>query len=315
MEVPFDVLVVGELNVDLILNGLQSMPVVGKEILAEAMTLTLGSSSAIFASNLSCLGTKVAFLGRVGDDSFGSLTIESLRAKGVDTRLLIHTPEHATGATIVLNRGEDRANVTYMGAMAHLTLQDCTSERLRSARHLHFASAFLQPGIKKDITSLFRRAKEAGMTTSFDPQWDPAEAWDLDLPAILPSVDVFLPNETELLNLTRQPDVPSALAALRPFANTVVVKQGNEGSTGQSGDVVVRVPPFLNTEVVDAIGAGDSFDAGFVSQFIHRQSLEACLTFGNLMGAINTTAAGGTGAFGSLPSVMAIAQERFRHGG
>ena len=102
MEVPFDVLVVGELNVDLILNGLQSMPVVGKEILAEAMTLTLGSSSAIFASNLSCLGTKVAFLGRVGDDSFGSLTIESLRAKGVDTRLLIHTPEHATGATIVL---------------------------------------------------------------------------------------------------------------------------------------------------------------------------------------------------------------------
>ncbi|NWJ41890.1 MAG: carbohydrate kinase family protein [Geothrix sp.] len=313
MESNFDVLVVGELNVDLILNGLPRMPEVGKEILAEAMTLTLGSSSAIFASNLSSIGAKVAFLGKVGEDLFGDLAVNSLRDKKVYAAMIRRTSDHATGATIVLNRGEDRAMVTYMGAMAHLTLADIQVDRLRTSRHMHFASAFLQPGLRGDVGNLFRRAKECGLTTSFDPQWDPAEAWDLDLPDILPYVDVFLPNEQELLNLTRKPDVETALDSLRPFAHTVVVKQGNQGAQAMADGRILSCPPFLNRDVVDAIGAGDSFDAGFVSCFIEGKSLEECLRFGNLMGAISTTAAGGTGAFTDRAGLQAIAKERFNH--
>src|SRR3954454_14641609 len=108
MERRFDVLVVGELNVDLILDRLATLPEVGKEIVARAMTLALGSSSAIFASNLRCLGPSVAFLGKVGDDLFGAFVVERLRIGRVDTSALLVTPEHATGATLVLNRGEDR---------------------------------------------------------------------------------------------------------------------------------------------------------------------------------------------------------------
>lgn len=312
MKRRFDVLVVGELNVDFILDRLATLPEVGREILARAMTLTLGSSSAIFAHNLRCLGPEVSFLGKVGSDLFGAFVVERLRTRGVDTSMLLVTSE-PTGATVVLNRGEDRAMVTYPGAMEHLTPEDVTLERLASARHLHFASVFLQPGLARSTAELFRRAKEAGMTTSFNPQWDPAEAWDLDLAAILPNVDVFLPNESELLCLTRKDDVSSALAALRPFARTVVVKQGNRGATVQSGDQSFSRPAFLNTQVVDAIGAGDSFDAGFVSRFIAGDSLSSCLSFGNLMGAVSTTAAGGTGVFTSLDSVMSIARERFHH--
>ena len=313
MTPQFDVLVVGELNVDLILNGLPQLPVVGKEILAEAMTLTLGSSSAIFASNLSSIGATVAFLGKVGEDLFGDLAVNCLRDRKVYAAMIRRTSDHATGATIVLNRGEDRAMVTYMGAMAHLTLPEITVDRLRTSRHLHFASVFLQPGLRRDVGNLFRLAKECGLTTSFDPQWDPAEAWDLDLPDILPYVDVFLPNEQELLHLTRKADVPAALASLRPFAHTVVVKQGNQGSQAMAGGRIHSCPPFLNREVVDAIGAGDSFDAGFISCFLAGESTEACLRFGNLMGAVSTTAAGGTGAFTDRAGVMAIARERFHY--
>lgn len=312
MERRFDVLVVGELNVDLILDGLSTLPEVGKEILARDMALTLGSSSAIFAHNLRCLGPSVAFLGKVGDDLFGTFVVDRLRTGRVDTSMVLTTAE-PTGATLVLNRGEDRAMVTYPGAMEHLTLDDVTPERLSSARHLHFASVFLQKGLMGRTAALFRRAREAGMTTSFDPQWDPAEAWDLDLASILPDVDVFLPNEAEILRLTGKDDVPSALAALRPFARAVVVKHGCRGATIQAGDSLFSRPAFLNTRVADAIGAGDSFDAGFVSRFIQGGSLESCLSFGNLMGAVSTTAAGGTGAFGSLAGVMSMAQERFHH--
>ncbi len=312
MQRPFDVLVVGELNVDLILDGLSRWPTVGEETLARGMTLALGSSSAIFASNLACLGARVAFLGRVGSDRFGSFVVERLRAGGVDTSLVQVTDEHATGATVVLNQGEDRAMVTYPGAMEHLTLGDAEAH-LGSARHLHFASVFLQPGLRASTAALFRRARAAGMTTSFNPQWDSAGAWDLDFASILPDVDLFLPNEQEILRLTRERDVPSALAALRPFARAVVVKQGNRGATLQAGGRVVSRPALVNARVVDAIGAGDSFDAGFVARFLEGEPLEGCLAAGNLMGAVSTTAAGGTGAFTSLASVMAIARERFHH--
>ena len=313
MASPFDVLVVGELNVDLILNGLPRMPEVGKEILADAMTLTLGSSSAIFASNLSSIGSRVAFLGKVGQDIFGDLVVQRLLAKRVDTGMVLRTAEHATGATMVLNRGEDRAMVTYLGAMEHLTMADLGPERLRTARHLHFASVFLQPGLRKDVGALFKRAKACGLTTSFDPQWDPLEQWDLNLPAILPHVDVFLPNEQEILHLTRKPTVEAAMTELSPYARTVVVKQGNLGALGMSKGETLFSPSFLNTEVVDAIGAGDSFDAGFISRFIHGQSLEECLRFGNLVGAISTTAAGGTGAFTDQAGLRVLAKERFNH--
>ena len=77
-----DVIVVGELNVDLILDKIESLPETGKEKLAERMSLTLGSSSAIFASNLSSLGMKVSFVAKAGNDIFGDFCMDRLREKG-----------------------------------------------------------------------------------------------------------------------------------------------------------------------------------------------------------------------------------------
>jgi len=68
---------------------------------------------------------------------------------------------------------------------------------------------------------------------------------------------------------------------------------------------------FLNTKVVDAIGAGDSFDAGFINKYINGSTLEECQAFGNLIGAVSTTAAGGTGAFSSYENVKKVAREKF----
>lgn len=307
----FDVIVVGELNVDLILNKIDSFPEIGKEKVAGEMNLTLGSSSAIFACNLSALGVRVAFLGKIGRDYFGDLVIEELRQKNVDVSMIIRDENCKTGATIILNYTEDRAMVTHPGAMNEFTINDIDSNKLMTARHLHFSSYYLQPGLKSNVADLFKMAKDSGMTTSFDMQWDPNEKWDMDYKNILPNVDVFFPNEQELFNLTGEKDVVKGLNQLSKYTNNVAVKMNNKGSISWNKNSIHHIEAFLNEEVVDAIGAGDSFNAGFIFKYLQGKGIKECQEFGNLMGAVSTTAAGGTGAFNYYEQIMKIAKEKF----
>jgi sugar/nucleoside kinase (ribokinase family) len=307
----FDVIVVGELNVDLILNSIDSFPEMGKEKIAKNMTLTLGSSSAIFASNLSSLGAKVAFVGMIGNDAFGNLVRESLSAKKVNTDYLIISDKWNTGATIVLNYSEDRAMVTYPGAMEQMSIKDISNEVISSARHLHFSSYFLQPGMQIDIAALFKMAKEKGLTTSLDIQWDPNEKWDFNYKEVLPNVDIFLPNEQEALHLTNEKELENAIRKLISYAKYVAVKLGSKGSIVATDNKNIFKKSFLNENVVDAIGAGDSFNAGFIFKFIQGCDIDECQIFGNLIGAINTTSAGGTSAFENYDQIIKIAKEKF----
>ncbi len=312
MDKKYDVIVVGELNVDLIFDKLgDKLPEVGKEIFANEMILTLGSSSAILAANMSTLGSRVCFIGKIGKDSFADLVLTSLESKGVDTSSIIQSSEHKTGITVACSYGNDRAMVTHPGAMNHLTIDDITTEHLKQAKHMHMSSVFFQPGLKPDVAELFKRAKEAGLTTSFDPQWDPNEKWDVDLKELLPYVDVFLPNIEEIKFMTGTKSRDEALESIADFANIVIVKDGENGSFLWSKNEQINQPIFTNPDIVDTIGAGDSFNSGFLSKFIEKQPLKKCTEFGALTGAINTTSAGGTTAFSSINDVKDIALNRF----
>lgn len=306
----YDVIALGELNVDLILNQIEGEPEIGKEKFAKQMTLTLGSSTAIFAANAAALGTKVAFCGMIGNDSFGQLVESSLEAKKVDTRLLIHTDKFATGATICMSYGEDRANLTYPGAMEEMSLDDIDPAIFKETKHVHISSIFMQSGVRKDLKKILELCKENGVTTSLDTQWDPAETWQLDYKEVLPLIDVFLPNEKELTLLTRSENLDEAVEKIMPYINAAVIKQGSKGSLLLKKDGArTHMKPFLNEHVVDAIGAGDSFNSGFVSKFVEGAPLEECQRYGNMTGAVNTTAAGGTGAFTSREAVEAKGHE------
>lgn len=307
----FDVLVVGELNVDLILNNIAGFPEMSKEILARDFVLTTGSSSAIFANNISTFNTKVAFCGLIGDDLFGRMIIEQLHAKNINTQYIIQRKNVRTGATTVLNYGNDRMMVTYPGPMEELTSSDIAGELLDKAKHLHISSIFLQSGLKATLFDLLRRAKAKGLTISLDPQWDPREKWDLDLDNLLQHIDVFLPNRKEFLLLTNTETLDLAIRKNAHHPCTIVVKDGEKGAAWSKNGEVFRQAAYLNTNVVDSIGAGDSFDAGFISQYIQGKEIEECVRFGNLIGAVSTTAPGGTNAFESLSKVIKAGKERF----
>jgi len=309
----FDVLVVGELNVDIILDDIQGFPKIGKEILAHTFNLTLGSSSAIFASNLSALGSSVAFMGKIGADDFAMIVESSLHQKNVNTEFILKSDTYKTGATVVMNYDLDRANITFPGAMEYLKEEEITDTILKSAKHLHLSSVFLQTALKKDIVRLFKRAKDLGLTTSMDPQWDPQETWDLDLHQLLPLIDVFLPNVLEFQFLTDSEHMTSGLEKVASVANTIVIKDGENGSHLWSNGALVSKPAYLNDTVIDCIGAGDSFDAGFIHRYIQGKPLTECLEFGNITGAINTTASGGTTAFKDREHIGAIAKNQFSY--
>jgi sugar/nucleoside kinase (ribokinase family) len=311
MAEKFDILAVGELNVDLILNDIKQPPKLGKEIIAQSLDVILGSSTAIFASNISSMGASVAFLGKIGKDAFADTVINSLKEKGVNTDFILQTSEFKTGASIALNYQQDRYMITYPGAMEQLTIKDISNQALERSRHLHFSSPFLQPGIKNDLAILFKRAKDLGLTTSLDTQWDPLEKWDLDMKSILPFVDIFLPNAGEIISMTGIDDVTCAAEKFVDLCKILVVKCGDDGSLLFSENQKILGNPFINEQVIDAIGAGDSFNAGFIFKYNRGRPLSECQEFANLMGAVNTTGIGGTGAFTDQTKIQKTALEKF----
>lgn len=309
----FDVLVVGELNIDLILNGLQQFPEVGKEILADNMIYTLGSSAAIFASNLSALGVSVNYCGCIGNDDFGKKIIADLESKGVGTKNIIRRNDVKTGITVAFNFDQQRAMVTYPGAMNELSEKDITDAMLSNAKHLHVSSMFMQPALKPGLPKLFKRAKDLGLTTSLDPQWDTNEKWESNWKELLPNVDVFLPNIEEIKNITKKQDADAAVATLKDFSNMIIVKNSVDGATAYYKNEVTNQPAFINHDFADAIGAGDSFNAGFIREFILDKTLKQCTELGAVCGAINTTAHGGTTAFTNLPDIKQLALKKFNY--
>lgn len=291
----FDILVLGDANPDLVLSGENVEPAFGQaERLVDNAALVIGGSGVIFACGAAKLGLRVAFAGVVGDDNLGRFMCDELQSHGVDTSGVARLPDRPTGITVVLSGRTDRAMLTFPGATGELRRALLDADLLGRTRHIHVSSYFLQRDLMPDLPGLLREAREGEATTSIDPNWDPSGGWDGGLLALLPEVDVFLPNEVEALSLARISVVDDAIARLRAFgAGTVVVKTAEQGAVGAQASEIVRVPA-IPTKLVDSTGAGDSFDAGFLAGFLAGEPLRRCLDIANACGALSTLGIGGT---------------------
>lgn len=297
-----DVLVIGELNCDLILRG-DVTPAFGQvEKLIDDAELTIGSSSAIFACGAARLGLRVGFVGKVGDDSFGRFMVESLAARGIDTRGIVVDATIKTGLTVILSRGNDRAILTYLGSIATLRPEEVDPAQLRRARHLHLGSFFLLDALRPVVADLYAAAKDAGLSTSLDTNYDPSGRWD-GVADVLAHCDLFMPNEAELLAIARRPGVDEALEAMARPGLAVVVKRGAAGAVARRGEELVAVPSPVVTPV-DTVGAGDSFDAGMLYAHLAGWELGRALRLATACGALSTRAAGGTAAQATLDEAL-----------
>ncbi|MGI6375654.1 MAG: carbohydrate kinase family protein [Anaerolineae bacterium] len=292
----YDLLVVGELNPDLILKGNVDPEFGQVEKLVDDFTVAPGGSSSIFAASAVKMGLKVLYASRVGDDVFGHYMIDALQAIGIDTRYVTVDPEIKTGATVILSRGEDRAMLTYLGSLGVISQQDVDPAWFSRVRHLHVASPFLLTGLRPYMPAMMRQAKEGGMTVSLDTNWDPDGTWRLD--GLFDHLDVFLPNDAEIMAIAGKDDLDAAIDAMAPRVPVLAVKRGGDGATGVQHGHRIDVPAYP-VEVKDTTGAGDTFDGGFLAAWLAGKSLQECLRFGAACGGLTTTIMGG---FNGQPS-------------
>jgi sugar/nucleoside kinase (ribokinase family) len=292
----FDVTIAGELNLDLILYGVPEEIPPERELLVSNMKLTLGGSSAIVAHNLASLGNRVGFISSIGNDEFGKLARAWLSAAQVDVSKVAVVPGRNTGLTVIMQRHSWRNMLTYPGTIFDLGVNDLDFEYLSSAQHFHLSSFYLQRGLREHVPALLERLKSAGLSISLDCNDDPDDLWDGGIREALKYVDVFLPNAREAQRLTGAADSESAAKELARMVPLVVVKLGAEGAMARRADQQ-WFSPALEIEVADAVGAGDSFNAGFLREYLRGSDLNTALAAGTLAGALSVTRAGGIEAF------------------
>ena len=298
-EKPYDIIVFGDTCVDLILRDDDVVPQFGQvEKTVAGYDLVMGGSCCIFAAQAAKLGLRVAILARVGADYFGKLIVDTLAESGVDTRFIEMDDDLRTGVTVHLVQGDDRAMLTHMGSLNTLTVADVTDEILASARHLHYGSLYLHTGLLAHWVDILWRAKRLGLTVSLDTNWDPDEHWDHDLDRAFPFIDLLLPNEQEAMYLSGKTSYGEAIAVLRSRVPLLVVKRDIAGAVAWQGDQEFAQSVFEANEGGDGIGAGDSFDAGFLAGWLNDLALADCLSIACECGR---RVAGGVGGVAGQP--------------
>jgi len=296
VQVPeYDILTIGDMCVDLVFDLGGVTPQFGQvEQWVPDYFQEMGGSACIFACQAAKLGMRVAILGRVGADNYGELMLHRLGESGVDTRFVQVDPKLKTGLGLALCRpGGDRAILTYAGSLNAVYPEDITDDFLRSGRHFHYCSYYLQANLLSAAPNILRRVKAMGLTVSLDTNWDPDEVWDGGLHSCLGLSDVFLPNEREARAITRCESLPDAVQQLVHLGPLIVVKMGDQGVLVAGSESQFTEPVEVVLHPLDTVGAGDSFDGGFIAAWLRGLTLEVCAAVGNACGRANTLARGG----------------------
>lgn len=301
---PVEILVVGEINPDLIVLGVSAITFGQREDLVTSTTVTVGSSVAITACALSRLGTATGIVGVVGDDPLGHIVLAKLVERAVSIDRVRTVTGGRTGSSVILVEADERRDrhiLTDAGVMGDLVAGDVDLDRTGGLRHLHIGSWFLHSGAVVDFPALLEEAVSRGLSTSVDPNDDPARRWDSHLARALPHVGTFFCNESEVLGIAgtlgsdRTADAHRAsrrvLAHLAP-GGTVVLKCGARGAYAHTADEVLHVTA-PRMDVLDTIGAGDTLSAAFLHARLRGDGVPRALRLAVAAGSLSTRRSGG----------------------
>ncbi len=284
----FDILVPGHYFCDVIFTGIPTFPALGSEIYCAGLNVVAGGVMNTVVA-LRRLGVNVGWVGTIGDDFFSRFALERAVAEGIDTSLLERSSAPVQRVTVSLSYPEDRAFVTYVDPTTDRV--DLVLKALDKADfpHVHFSGLVVEPQVPEMIAACHAR----GISVSMDCQHRPYTLNDPLVPEILSQLDLFMPNAGETLQLTGETDLDRAISVLADLTPVVLVKQGGKGARIVRGDEDYSAPALAITPL-DTTGAGDVFNAGFLSAYLSGHDLPTCLRWGNYCGGMSTLGYGGT---------------------
>lgn len=275
------ILSAGRLYCDLIFTDTPRLPTAGTEVFASGLSLYAGGGAFITAATLAALGHPAWQFSVLPAGPFDTLVLADMAKHNV----AVTACKPAAGKidpqiTVAIGCGEDRAFLTRTDGPA---LPDLATIDFTDFAHLHIGE--LQT--LQDTPALLDRARAAGLTISLDCGWQ--DKFDPCVAKLIAAVDVFLPNESEAAALIAV-GVPETCAPL------TVVKSGKNGARMRNrSDKAWAQSNTTAVTVLDATGAGDAFNAGFLSCWLEKGALDQCLTQGNTCGAAAVQALGGAG--------------------
>jgi ribokinase len=228
-----------------------------------------GGAAANFAVAASRLGLKVGIIGCVGNDYFGKKAIEELEKEGVTTNFIKIVNEKLTGMVcVIVEKNGNRRMLAYRGANEYLEkVIDEVANEIPHCRYIQLCNVN-----KRVLTKVKEKIKEAKI--SLDPGGRVVELSLNDLEGI----DLLLLNEVECKKLTNM-NYKEGAYLLSKYVDIIVVKMGEKGAYLFDGNKEIEIPA-MKVNVVDTTGAGDAFNAGFITGLIRGLSLEECLHWG-----------------------------------
>ncbi len=276
-------LTAGEAFEDLVFLGLARLPNPGEELKTDAFHATIGGGAVITAIGTARLGLATSIVSALSDAAVTRLRRERVAV----TNLRRAGEPHAI--TAALSTATDRTFVTFNGVNAVLEPRLRRALATTDATHLHLA---LCPRDVAAWTRLVGRLRRRGVTVSWDFGWNECLATDPALSALIDVLDLVFLNELEAPLYAHAPSLDAACTGLRTARSNVVVKLGVDGSRWLRADGDVSMPaPAANA--VDTTGAGDAFNAGFLTAWLRKAGPEECLALGNDVGAASTERPGG----------------------
>jgi ribokinase len=303
----WDAFIYGDVNVDIVIPGVEHFPLPGQEDVVDVMDTYVGGGAALFTLGLGKLGLHPVFQGTIGDDCYGRLIMEEFKQKNVDNSLLTISDKNKTGISLSFTNEKDRSFLTYRGTNDEIDIETVQLEHVKEARHIHVTG---YSGSKNHIRylNLLKKVKEEDITVSLDVGWDDTGEWYQGIYELFPYIDVLFMNETEAIHYGRKDCALEAIADFSNYCSLVVAKLGKNGSIAITGGKEYAAKPYKVT-ALDTTGAGDSFNAGFISAFIKGKTIEECLKYGNGCGALSVTAYGGNTAFPTEERLLEFIKE------
>ncbi len=305
----WDVFIYGDVNIDIVIPGVEKFPEPGQEDITDTMDTFVGGGAALFTLGVGKLGLKAVFQGSVGKDCYGKFIMEEFQKNNVDQSLLSISDKNKTGISLSFTNEKDRSFLTYRGTNAEINISEIDLTKVKQARHIHITGYEGRANHREYIKLLTEVKKLEDVTVSFDIGWDASGEWYKGIYELFPFIDVLFMNETEATHYSRQENVREAIKDFAACTKVAVAKLGRKGSIAFHGGEFFQAAPY-QVKAVDTTGAGDSFNAGFLYGYLKGKSLGECLSIGNACGALSVTACGGNTAFPSEDKLYEFMKEQ-----